>query len=515
MRTARARWASGTRSVPVGGRDLVGAALAGVVLVGLVIGLPLLLGTVAPLSAAEVSELSGVLARPADGTLLRLVLTVSAWSGWAVFTLSVVLEAGAVLRRRPTPRIPLLAGPQRSAAALIAAVSLLLVPASAPAGPPPRSVVPAHGAPGPDAAPPVGGPRHGPDLVDRAVPPTGSGAHRPKPARTYPTVVVVRHDTLWRLAERHLGSGLRYREIVELNRGRPQPDGGSLTDPHWIYPGWELRLPNDARGPGLRRAADVPRPVTVDRGPAAASPAPVDRAPAAAVPRPRPAEIDTATGSSATQPRDGSSWLAAAAPTVDSDPVQPLPLLALGLGSVTVAAVLAELARQRRSRQRIRRSGERIAMPTGEVAAAERELRSLPDACAERVRAAMAHLVDGCAAAGRELPQVAVVRVRPEAIELVLAVDEPEPVAPFDHAAERVWSWSGPLVTPPPSADRVDPCPALLSVGIDGGDLVLVNLEAAGTLRVLAPPEQAVPVVAALSIDLTTAARGGRVSLAV
>ena len=63
----------------------------------------------------------------------------------------------------------------------------------------------------------------------------------------YPTVTVARHDTLWGLAEQHLGAGQRYRDIVALNLGRTQPDGRSLQHAGWIYPGWVLRLPPDAR----------------------------------------------------------------------------------------------------------------------------------------------------------------------------------------------------------------------------------------------------------------------------
>ncbi len=39
------------------------------------------------------------------------------------------------------------------------------------------------------------------------------------------------------------GSPLRWPEIAQANYGRPQPDGGELTDAHWIYPGWVLILP--------------------------------------------------------------------------------------------------------------------------------------------------------------------------------------------------------------------------------------------------------------------------------
>ncbi|MEN3361487.1 MAG: hypothetical protein V7637_5469, partial [Mycobacteriales bacterium] len=59
------------------------------------------------------------------------------------------------------------------------------------------------------------------------------------------------HDSLWDIAERYLGSGIRYREIFELNQGRVQPDGDRLTLESLIRPGWTLLMPKDARGEGL------------------------------------------------------------------------------------------------------------------------------------------------------------------------------------------------------------------------------------------------------------------------
>ncbi|MFY1650341.1 LysM peptidoglycan-binding domain-containing protein [Solwaraspora sp. WMMB762] len=59
-------------------------------------------------------------------------------------------------------------------------------------------------------------------------------------------------DFLFAIAARTLGDGRRYPEIFDLNVGRTQPDGGRLTDPTVLEPGWVLRLPDDARGPGVR-----------------------------------------------------------------------------------------------------------------------------------------------------------------------------------------------------------------------------------------------------------------------
>src|SRR5262249_59744343 len=60
------------------------------------------------------------------------------------------------------------------------------------------------------------------------------------------------HESLWEIAQNHLGEGRRHREIFELNAGRLQPDGSRLTIASLIRPGWILRMPRDAHGPGIR-----------------------------------------------------------------------------------------------------------------------------------------------------------------------------------------------------------------------------------------------------------------------
>jgi hypothetical protein len=69
------------------------------------------------------------------------------------------------------------------------------------------------------------------------------------------------HDSLWEIAQRHLGDGRRYKEIFELNKDRVQPDGTRLTHAALIRPGWILMMPADATGGDL---VVEPAPISPD-----------------------------------------------------------------------------------------------------------------------------------------------------------------------------------------------------------------------------------------------------------
>lgn len=222
----RARWGA------VAAAGLIGILVAGVpaLLLALTRALPL-----------ELDHLGSRLLSPDDGGLLLLAIAAIAWASWAVTVLSLLVEAWSVMRCRPTRRIRGLGGPQRLAAALIGMLLLNGVagPAMAAMPDPPGVALGAARAAASsqervDGAEPVE-----PGRVDLTAPAL------PRPAKL-PTVVTHRHDTLWGLAEKHLGDGSRYPEIVDLNRGLEQPDGRALQPGGRIYPGWTLVLPADA-----------------------------------------------------------------------------------------------------------------------------------------------------------------------------------------------------------------------------------------------------------------------------
>lgn len=100
-------------------------------------------------------------------------------------------------------------------------------------------VGPALGAPSPE---PVG---------------TGGDSVGPVPSRFVKYYLVGaaadgRPEQLRQIAQRLLGAEARFRELLELNAGRTQPDGGRMTDPASLRSGWVLLLPWDAAGEGVR-----------------------------------------------------------------------------------------------------------------------------------------------------------------------------------------------------------------------------------------------------------------------
>lgn len=223
-------------------------------LLGVVLGVPVLLVSLGlvPTALPSLHEVGAVLSSRDDGQVLRAVLAAGAWFCWLVFTLATVAEAWALLRSRPAPRLPGLGGVQGPVAALLAmvvvglSVSGTAVPlaASSATARPPLPVATAAVA------------------VSQQAPPAAARAAPLAEAGTGPEYVVQRRDTLWALANRHLGDPLRYPEIVALNEGRIGPD-------NHIVPGTALAFPGDAVGlTGSEVAAEggPPADVVVEPG---------------------------------------------------------------------------------------------------------------------------------------------------------------------------------------------------------------------------------------------------------
>ena len=227
----------------------VGALACLVVLVaGVPIGLAGVAGWPLPRSLPSLDAVGDALAGPAlpDAVLVKGAALV-VWMAWAAVMVCVVLEAAAWLRGTATRRLPALAPVQALAARLVGSALLLLPSAGALARPALAAPVQYEAVSPAPAAPPVAEPSAEPPGADQAMSPATQASVLPAHKR-----YVVRppegrrRDTLWGIAERHLGDPQRWRDIFELNKGRLDASGRVLVDPHWVYPGQELLMPPDA-----------------------------------------------------------------------------------------------------------------------------------------------------------------------------------------------------------------------------------------------------------------------------
>ncbi|GAA5120993.1 hypothetical protein [Haloechinothrix salitolerans] len=223
----------------VGLTRLVAALAAVLALAALLVGVPwglvTFIGWPLPDHIPTRDEIEATLLNPLSVTLLLKILACIAWPTWLVFTVDVARCVPDALRGVRPPAI----GPVHAVAGVLVASAVL-------------GLLPPH-FPAASATPPPEPTLVAPQTAQSASP-NPDGHHSTPRAITsrQDNTVVVRpphqgvYDSLWRIAARALDDGRRWIEIFRLNRGRPQPDGGALTDPHLIRPGWVLRLPKDS-----------------------------------------------------------------------------------------------------------------------------------------------------------------------------------------------------------------------------------------------------------------------------
>lgn len=489
----------------------------------LVIGMPLMLIAIGARPwDIELSELKVLLSRPDDGTLALTVIAVAAWTAWIVVAVSVVVEAVALIRGVPAPSLPGFRLPQHGASQLVAVAALLFI--ASPTVPLAVSPTPVHAAvaaPVPHA-PLLESADTAPVLAVSAPAPTGVPA---APVPTFIDYTVKRGDSLWRIAERILGEGGRYTEIVELNRevlhGRPdfivagtvlkipqeadssstnrpveeyevqpgdtlseiaetqlgdplrypdlfelsrdtiQHNGAHLTDPDLIQPGWTITIPNTTHRGGKPGAPQDQVPDVVVLP--QLQPIPEVDPTRAAVPEPEPTPAAEATS-----------------PAVDENPTPWLLPSLTGAGALLAGLVLLAVRAHRNTQLRYRRPGQTIAPPPPELRAVEKTAMHTGAPMTGTIKQldqALRALAADTAAAGHALPRLVRAVLADDTVTLHLAEDSELP-APWAGAGEV---WSTRLRVDGPVTDVLAPYPLLVSIGQDvAGGLHLLNLEAFG-----------------------------------
>ena len=222
-----------------------------VLLVALTVGVPIALITVVGLPLPHTMPTLSALTSQLDITAILRILSVIIWLAWVQLVWCVLVEIKAAVSHVGVPaRVPL-AGATQSAAHRLVTAALLLFTAAAALTPavtgrragPARAfgVCPGHARRADERA----------DLDDAPAPSLHAAPNSDKMYLVKPPVGRF-HESLWEIAQNHLGDGRRYREIFELNSGRVQPDGSKLTIASLIRPGWMLLMPKDAHGPGIQ-----------------------------------------------------------------------------------------------------------------------------------------------------------------------------------------------------------------------------------------------------------------------
>lgn len=548
--------------------------LALVGLLAIVVGVPWLLVAIGagpvPDEAPTLDGIWQALTSPDDGSVFLTLFRYAAWLAWLFFVVSLVLELYARATGNEAPRLPGLSLPQGAARALVSAAALLFVTApvvTAWAGSADAATTAGFGGSGStisastveigatalsaaeggsavadsgsttearDAGPTkehvvaqgetlwsiaethLGDGARYPEIVNLN-PGTITASHWISPGTTIDipddgtsggaaadaTVTVEQGDTLWEIAEDELGEGSRYTEIVDATGSGQQPGGGHLTDPDLIQPGWELQVPGADGSTAAASRTDVTG--TAARGPGGSGSGDNSSG-------------DSSSGDTAAAAASGSSGAATSAPVatgadaadessgdlvLTEEPGSGWGATALGLGGVTAAGTLGLIALARRRRARtLGRPPQGDALDPREL-----ELALAADGhTVEIIDLALKHLVLAAEQAGRGMPGLRMVRMTRDQIDVQLATAMRLP-APWTSTADpRLWTLAADRAM---SLDRSAlagvpaPFPGLVTIGQDDEQAhVLVNVVDARVFAVAGQNVHTRSALAAMALDL-------------
>jgi DNA-binding SARP family transcriptional activator len=515
------------------GRALASASCLLVVIVGVPVALATSVGWPLPRSLPDADAVIERLDRSGiDAQVVIKVLAVVIWLAWLQIVVAVAVETIAIVRGHTARRVAVvLPGVQGSVARLVAALGLFVAPA-------------VHGR----------GVVSGPALVAHEVaaapvhvePTTPAPESPPRPVEGTSRYVVQRHDTLWDIASRLLGDGLRWRDIAALNAGMTMNDGSPFPaagDP--IRPGWTLLVPQGAStlppdaerevlvGPGdhlwgiaerelvtagvpadddavrqywvdvidtnRSRLADPANPNLLFAGQVVVLP-PVDDS---GVPPPAPVVpggevVDPSPDSAVEPPEPGPFDVPPAAPDTDTEPGERPPTasdesavedsdddgVAPGLLGVTGVLSGVGIAAALRSRRRRVRLNDSSTLPAPvPTELADAARDILLAADVDDVSVLVAALEAVIAARATPDPRPRIVRITTDEVEVLL--HEPAPAVPpwCEQGGGAIWSAHRELL-PAPSSDTTAPLVVALGRTTSDEDLYL-DLEGEGCVSVI------------------------------
>lgn len=437
------------------------------------------------------------------GSVLVWLVSLIGWIGWAWFALAVAAEAVTMLSGQrlhwhmPGPRLV-----RRVAAGLLIAAF-----AAAPA-----ATSTAHAAEATHVAVAAqAGPAHAAPAQDSPAT-TSQAPDASTTPKIWKTYTVRANDYLWKIAEHYYGDGAQYHKIAEASGIDAHSD---------LAVGQKLVIP----GP-LRHDATPPHHSASTHAKAATPAHTPTRRPAPAhkaTPAPTPATPTTPThtvtpapasaGHSTSDEHPIHTDTAAADKASDEDALSPIQVgLTASVGLVLVAGLITTLNRRYRTRFTRQPRGKAMTLPSPDAQTAEIALRStgatdtLTITCLDQALRAIGAWCHHC---GHPLPPLLAARVDDDRIDLLLSQVTPDHPEAVELAADgSVWTLT---------ADRIDdllahtddnqaaPWPSLVTLGRDDdGAHILIDLEAAGTLHLIADDDQVDAALAAIAVELAT-----------
>lgn len=466
-----------------------------------------------------------------DGTVALAVIYVVCWVCWALFTISVFVSVVSMLRGIRVPCLPGLSLPQGAANHLVASAALLFI--SAPAvtqtmtAPPADAYVP-QDVPVQLVSDPSGD--HEPRNRTAAEHPT---EHNPQATSSGETVAytVKRGDSLWRIAEKHLGSGERFKEIAALNTyvlsknpdyleaglvlrlpapAKPAENTDAGDDTYVVEPGDTLSeiaeeelgdaerypqifnastntvQPDGARltdpdliHPGWTLKLPTTTKPQVRKGGSPTTPPPVSPTPSAS---PTPETSPQTSPSTSPSPVPATQAPDDASDDASHTPAWVLPGLT-GAGAVLAGLVFLALRSYRRTALRFRRPGHILSAPP-EITDVAKTAQFAGSVTGPNILG-LNHLLETLEETADSMPALTWVALgkRTATLHLTESAHLPDP-----------WTgdgtiWTAPLPENPPDPEYACPYPLLVGIGSnDSGDHVLLNLEELPYITVTGDP---------------------------
>jgi DNA-binding SARP family transcriptional activator len=487
-------------------RALGALALLGLLVVGIPWALTHYIGSPFPHDLPNWQQIHDTLTtRGIPDDVLLKALAIVVWITWAMLVASLVTEAVGIARGTSTRRVPLASPFQPLARWLVTAIAVGILTTSTRTAATPTPALAAS-----LTALRTNTPRAelvvdltAPVPVAPATPSNGTGTAAAPQSASY---VVQPGDTLWDIAQQHLGDPYCWPEIYDLNQGRPQPDGTSLTDPNLIYPGWKLQLPEAA--PAAADPAPAPAPTTPAPQAAPPSPPAVDSPTATVAPN---ASTETTLPSTPSTTTNGSRSVddhpAVAETAKNHNDGANLPYGVAG-SVILATGGLGLLALLRRRQLQRRQVGHAIPRLSDELAATETALRTAeigtPSPWLDLALRALASQVRS--KPGEPAPQPVAAHLTADELVVMLAEPNPSPPSPWIITAPG-WRWQLALSTPTTDLERIAagvcaPMPALITIGTSPDGAVMLDLEACGLVTITGTRKRARGLARSATLEL-------------